>query len=145
MTQTLATVSTNISSILNSTLNTLNKTNAFQTTSKYSYDLRILIPLVSCCIIVFIIGVPGNAMVIYVLGFSQKQQRNNNGNAFIVNLAIADVFASAAVPFVIIHDLLYIPRWHLGSFLCHLLPVLNPITLVASSWALVIISIDRYR
>lgn len=129
----------------NTTLSTMNQTVASEMPFKQPHDLRILIPLVACCIFVFVVGVPGNAMVIYILGFRQRRQRKNNGNAFVVNLAVADFLASAAVPFVIIHDLIYVPKWRLGAFLCHFLPSLNPITLVASSWALVIISIDRYR
>ena len=135
----------NFSLLLNSTVATLNKTSAAKASTNFAYNLFILIPLIFCCVFVFLIGVPGNSLVIYVLGFRQRQQRKNTGNAFVVSLAVADVFASAAVPFVIVHDLTNVPRWRLGGFLCHFLSVLNPITLVASSWGLVVISIDRYR
>lgn len=138
-------ITPNIKSIINSTVTTINQTSEFQGKAQDPQDLRILIPLIFCCIIVFLVGVPGNSMVIYVLGINQKQNRSNSGNVFIVNLAVADILASAAVPTVIIRDLLHTHRWNLGSFLCYLLPALNPITLVASSWALVVISIDRYR
>ena len=131
--------------LTNSTFTVTNLTGVFQTTTEHPQDLRILIPLILCCTIVFLIGVPGNAMVIYVLGLCRKQHRSSNGNVFIVNLAVADILASATVPLVIIHDLLSNGKWNLGSFLCYLLPGLNPVTLVASSWALVVISIDRYR
>ena len=140
------TVTPNITLLIKSTVLVMNQSNTFHTTTDNNpQDLRILIPLIFCCTMVFLIGVPGNSMVIYVLGLRQRRHRSNNGNIFIVNLAVADILASAAVPLVIIHDLLCIGRWNLGSFLCHLLPALNPVTLVASSWALVVISIDRYR
>ena len=141
----METTTLNIKSMINSTVTTINQTGGFQPQTQNPQDLRILIPLIFCCIIVLLVGVPGNSMVIYVLGISQRQQRSNSGNVFIVNLAVADILASAAVPSVIIRDLLHTGSWNLGSFLCYLLPALNPITLVASSWALVVISIDRYR
>ena len=131
--------------LINSTFTVKNLTGVFETVTKNPQDLRTLIPLIACCTIVFLIGVPGNSMVVYVLGLCKRQHRNSNGNVFIVNLAVADILASATVPLVIIHDLLSNGKWYLGSFLCYLLPALNPITLVASSWALVVISIDRYR
>ena len=108
-------------------------------------DLTILVPLLLCCIVVFLIGVPGNMMVIHVLGIKHRANRNNDGDVFIVSLAVADLLASATVPLVIVHDLLSNHRWYLSEFLCHLLPVLNPVTLVTSSWALVVISAERYR
>ena len=101
--------------------------------------------LITLCAVVFVIGVPGNLIVAYVLGI-KKRNSANNSNAFIVCLAVADLLASFCVPLVTIHDLLssdYL--WHLGTVLCYLLTPLLPVTLIASSWSLVLISIDRYR
>ena len=110
-----------------------------------NYSFAILFPALLCCSIVFMIGVPGNAMVIYVIGMKNKANRNNDGSAFIVSLAVADLLASFFVPFVIAYDFLSPRAWYLGQVMCHLLPALNPINLIASSWTLVLISLDRYR
>eukprot|EP00794_Sanderia_malayensis_P015749 gene15749-17338_t len=100
---------------------------------------------ISLCVVVFLIGVPGNLMVSYVLGIKKKRNSKNNGDTFIVCLAVADLLASFFVPFVTIHDVINYPHWYLGEFMCYLLTPLLPLTLIASSWSLVLISLDRYR
>ena len=84
-------------------------------------------------------------MVIYVIGMKNNANRGNDGSAFIVSLAVADLLASFFVPFVIAYDFLSPRTWYLGQVMCHFLPALNPINLIASSWTLVLISVDRYR
>ena len=114
----------------------------------FSLNTAIKTTLIALCAIVFLIGVPGNIVVWYVLGTKKRNSSTNDGDAFIVCLAVADLIASFCVPLVTIHDLMHSstwPKWYLGSFMCYLLTPLLAVTLLASSWALVLISIDRYR
>lgn len=142
-----STASSSLSATINLTqsfnMTTIPKTSVSNTIT--NYDLTILFPALLCCSIVFMIGVPGNAMVIYIIGMKNKANRNNDGSAFIVSLAVADLLASCFVPFVIAYDFLSQRKWYLGPVMCHLLPALNPINLIASSWTLVLISVERYR
>ena len=64
---------------------------------------------------------------------------------FILSLAFADLLASVFVPVLVIHDLVSNLKWHLGAAMCKILPSISPVTLIVSSWSLVLIAIDRYR
>ena len=94
--------------------------------------------------IILVVGILGNGLVCYVLIF--KKKRKNTGDIFIISLAMTDFISSIFIPLVQINDLVGDAKiWYLGEIGCFVLPAMFPMTLTASSWLLVLISLDRYR
>lgn len=63
-----------------------------------------------------------------------------------ISLAVADLLASICVPIITIPDLSTGSNiWYFGAVMCKILPSVSPATLVASSWSLMLIAMDRYR
>ncbi|NWW53909.1 C3AR protein, partial [Pedionomus torquatus] len=90
-------------------------------------------------IIVFIIGVPGNGLVIWVAGLKMKRSVNI---IWLLNLAVADFTCCLSLPFSIVHLALH-EHWPYGWFLCKVIPSVIVFTMFASVFILVAISIDR--
>ncbi|NXB72751.1 C3AR protein, partial [Donacobius atricapilla] len=89
--------------------------------------------------IVFIIGVPGNGLVIWVAGLKMKRSVNT---VWFLNLAVADIMCCLSLPFFIVHLALH-EHWPYGWFLCKVIPSVIIFTMFASVFLLVAISIDR--
>uniref|UniRef100_A0A8C5TS69 Complement C3a receptor 1 n=1 Tax=Malurus cyaneus samueli TaxID=2593467 RepID=A0A8C5TS69_9PASS len=90
-------------------------------------------------IIVFIIGIPGNGLVIWVAGLKMKRSVNT---VWFLNLAVADFMCCLSLPFFIVHLALH-EHWPYGWFLCKVIPSVLIFTMFASVFLLVAISIDR--
>ncbi|XP_010077990.1 PREDICTED: C3a anaphylatoxin chemotactic receptor-like [Pterocles gutturalis] len=90
-------------------------------------------------IIVFIIGIPGNGLVIWVAGLKMKRSVNI---VWFLNLATADFVCCLSLPFSIVHLALH-EHWPYGLFLCKIIPSIIIFTMFASIFFLVAISIDR--
>uniref|UniRef100_A0A8D0F9A4 Complement C3a receptor 1 n=1 Tax=Strix occidentalis caurina TaxID=311401 RepID=A0A8D0F9A4_STROC len=90
-------------------------------------------------IIIFIIGVPGNGLVIWVAGLKMKRSVNI---VWFLNLAVADFMCCLSLPFSIVHLILH-EHWPYGWFLCKIIPSVIIFTMFASIFLLVAISIDR--
>ncbi|KAF1433498.1 C3a anaphylatoxin chemotactic receptor, partial [Spheniscus demersus] len=90
-------------------------------------------------IIVFIIGIPGNGLVIWVAGLKMKRSVNI---VWFLNLAVADFMCCLSLPFSIVHLALH-EHWPYGLFLCKVIPSVIIFTMFASIFLLVAISIDR--
>ncbi|NWV23087.1 C3AR protein, partial [Origma solitaria] len=90
-------------------------------------------------IIVFITGIPGNGLVIWVAGLKMKRSVNT---VWFLNLAVADFMCCSSLPFFIIHLALH-EHWPYGWFLCKVIPSIIIFTMFASVFLLVAISIDR--
>ncbi|XP_068037885.1 C3a anaphylatoxin chemotactic receptor [Anomalospiza imberbis] len=90
-------------------------------------------------IIVFIIGIPGNGLVIWVAGLKMKRSVNT---VWFLNLAVADVMCCLSLPFFIVHLALH-EHWPYGWFLCKVIPSVIIFAMFASVFLLVAISIDR--
>ncbi|PKU31642.1 c3a anaphylatoxin chemotactic receptor [Limosa lapponica baueri] len=90
-------------------------------------------------IIVFIIGVLGNGLVIWVAGLKMKRSVNIT---WFLNLAVADLMCCLSLPFSIVHLALH-EHWPYGWFLCKVIPSVIIFTMFASVFILVAISIDR--
>ncbi|XP_074013849.1 C3a anaphylatoxin chemotactic receptor [Numenius arquata] len=88
---------------------------------------------------VFIIGVPGNGLVIWVAGLKMKRSVNI---VWFLNLAVADFMCCLSLPFSIIHLALH-EHWPYGWFLCKVIPSVIIFTMFASVFILMAISIDR--
>ncbi|NXL48266.1 C3AR protein, partial [Podilymbus podiceps] len=90
-------------------------------------------------IIVFIIGIPGNGLVIWVAGLKMKRSVNI---VWFLNLAVADFMCCMSLLFSIVHLALH-EHWPYGWFLCKVIPSVIIFTMFASVFMLVAISIDR--
>ncbi|XP_073686309.1 C3a anaphylatoxin chemotactic receptor-like [Garra rufa] len=88
-----------------------------------------------------ILGVPGNAFVLYVAGL--KMQRTVNTVGFL-NLAIADLLCCLSTLYYVAENSLE-ENWPYGSvFICKILPFIMFITMFASVFTLTLISLDRF-
>ncbi|ROJ25284.1 C3a anaphylatoxin chemotactic receptor [Anabarilius grahami] len=88
-----------------------------------------------------ILGVPGNAFVVYVAGIKMKKTVNTVG---FLNLAIADLFCCLSTLYYVLESLLE-ENWLYGSvFMCKILPFIMHITMFASVFTLSLISLDRF-
>ncbi|XP_057303400.1 C-C chemokine receptor type 1-like [Hydractinia symbiolongicarpus] len=97
-----------------------------------------------CFIVIFLLGTVGNVIVIYAIGAKYRVVRGYN--LHIISLSIADLYTSIFLPVVTIHDLLTnLEAWHLGVIGCKILPAMNHVTMLVSSFMLVIISVSRLR
>uniref|UniRef100_A0A8D0H8J2 G-protein coupled receptors family 1 profile domain-containing protein n=1 Tax=Sphenodon punctatus TaxID=8508 RepID=A0A8D0H8J2_SPHPU len=89
--------------------------------------------------LVFLVGVPGNAAVIWVTGFEMKRTVNT---IWFLNLSVSDLLCCLALPFLaalLIND----HHWALGDFACRLIPSLIILNMFASVLVLTAISVDR--
>ncbi|XP_069500654.1 C5a anaphylatoxin chemotactic receptor 1-like [Ambystoma mexicanum] len=89
--------------------------------------------------IIFLVGVPGNAAVIWIIGFKVKRTA---GNIWFLNLSIADLLCCLALPFVITNHAMD-RHWPFGTFACKVIPSLILLNASASVLILAMISIDR--
>ena len=95
-------------------------------------------------VLVLVLGTFGNAIVFYVIGYRKKKR--NGGDVYILSLACADFLSSVFIPMIMLNDLLTnMTGWVYGEVLCYVLPTAYPVTMGASAWFLVLISLDRYR
>ncbi|XP_049642475.1 C5a anaphylatoxin chemotactic receptor 1-like [Suncus etruscus] len=90
--------------------------------------------------IVFVIGVPGNILVLWVTGSEARRAINA---IWFLNLALADLLSCLALP-VIIATILLHGDWPLGEVACRILPSLILFNLFASILLLATISADRF-
>ncbi|NXI70102.1 C3AR protein, partial [Anseranas semipalmata] len=90
-------------------------------------------------VLVFIIGIPGNGLVIWVAGLKMKRSVNV---VWFLNLAVADFMCCLSLPFFIVHLLLH-EHWPYGWFFCKVIPSVIIFTMFASVFLLMAISIDR--
>ncbi|KAJ1107320.1 hypothetical protein NDU88_004712 [Pleurodeles waltl] len=99
--------------------------------------VRVLSLVIYC--IVFLLGVPGNAVVIWMTGYEMKRTVNT---VWFLNLAIADFLCCLVIPFSIMLPLLDY-HWPLGSFACRIIPSVYLLNMYASVLILTAISMDR--
>lgn len=91
--------------------------------------------------LIFLIGITGNSLVVYVV--CRKKSMQSVTNLFIMNLALSDILMCLlAVPFTPIS--FFQEYWILGEFLCHLIPFSLSISVYVSTLTSLAIAIDRY-
>ena len=94
--------------------------------------------------LIFFFGTIGNGLVCCIIGI--KKKRRSNCDILIASLAVADLLASVFGPLsMIIGMVTDFKLWYFGNVGCVIIHSVSPITLLASSWSLVLISLDRYR
>lgn len=89
-------------------------------------------------VITFLVGVPGNILVLWVTGVKMKKTVNT---IWFWNLAVADITCCLSLPFSIVE--LYYKEWLFGAVLCKIIPAIVILNMFASVFTLVAISIDR--
>ena len=100
--------------------------------------------MVTGFLFIFIIGVLGNSMVIYV--FLWKHKKRSPMELIIVYLAVSDLVASIMNPFLYIYlNLTGFEQWHFGRFCCTLFPVLTTLSVTVSLGLILLITIERCR
>lgn len=105
------------------------------------FDKIDIILIISFCII-FIVGVTGNSVVIYLTRC--KNSKLSSMKRLIFYLALIDLFASICNPIMFIYwTVTGFSEWHFGEFLCKLLPSLTRITVNASIGLIILITVDR--
>ncbi|XP_066560101.1 C5a anaphylatoxin chemotactic receptor 1 [Amia ocellicauda] len=90
--------------------------------------------------LVFLLGVPGNLLVIWIAGFRMKRSVNT---LWFLNLALADLLCCLSLPFLISH-LIMDYHWPYGDLGCKLINVLIFLNMFCSVFLLVLISLDRW-
>jgi len=96
-------------------------------------------------VFIFLTGIPGNVIVIFIFGYQKRMERSFD--VYVVSLAFADVLASFFVPITTIHDLMTdLLHWNiLGGFGCKLFVSMDHLTMLASVFTLLVISVERVR
>ncbi|KAK2870674.1 hypothetical protein QQF64_002815 [Cirrhinus molitorella] len=87
-----------------------------------------------------ILGVPGNAFVLYVAGLKMKRTVTTVG---FLSLAIADLLCCFST-LCYVTERTYVDHWPYGSIMCKILPFIMLITMFASVFTLTLISLDRF-
>ncbi|XP_006868495.1 PREDICTED: C5a anaphylatoxin chemotactic receptor 1 [Chrysochloris asiatica] len=90
--------------------------------------------------LVFLVGVPGNALVVWVTG---SEARRTINAIWFLNLAVADLLSCLALPILFTSIVLH-NHWPFGEAACHILPSLILLNMYASILLLATISADRF-
>ncbi|XP_007458732.1 PREDICTED: C5a anaphylatoxin chemotactic receptor 1 [Lipotes vexillifer] len=90
--------------------------------------------------VVFLVGVPGNALVVCVTGSEVKRTINA---IWFLNLAMADLLSCLALP-VLFASIVQHNHWPFGDAACGILPCLILLNMYASILLLATISADRF-
>ncbi|XP_068105579.1 C5a anaphylatoxin chemotactic receptor 1-like isoform X2 [Hyperolius riggenbachi] len=88
--------------------------------------------------VVFLLGVPGNGLVLWVTIFDMKRTIHT---VWFINLAVADLLCCLSSPVAIMDTV--VEHWPLGLFACKVIPSLLLVNMYASVLLLTVISIDR--
>lgn len=89
---------------------------------------------------VFLVGVPGNALVVWVTAFEAKRTVNA---IWFLNLAVADLLSCLALP-ILFTSIINYNYWSFGDKACIVLPSLILLNMYASILLLATISADRF-
>ena len=92
-------------------------------------------------IVIFLLGISGNLLVVYVVVKNKSMQTITN--IFITNLALSDIMMCLlAVPFTPLSA--FLNNWVFGEGLCHLVPMTLGVSVYVSTLTSTAIAIDRY-
>ncbi|XP_017275490.1 C5a anaphylatoxin chemotactic receptor 1 [Kryptolebias marmoratus] len=89
--------------------------------------------------LVVLLGVPGNAVVLWVTGFCMTRSVTS---IWFLNLALADFLCCLSLPLLMV-PLAHDDHWHFGSLACTLIKGLFYLVMYCSVLQLVLISLDR--
>ncbi len=90
--------------------------------------------------VIFILGISGNLLVVYVVVRNKSMQTITN--IFITNLAVSDIMMCLlAVPFTPLSA--FLKSWVFGDALCHIVPMTLGVSVYVSTLTSTAIAIDR--
>ncbi|XP_051009663.1 chemerin-like receptor 2 [Acomys russatus] len=92
------------------------------------------------CVLAFVLGIPGNAVVIWFMGFKWKKTVTT---LWFLNLAIADFIFVLFLPLYISYVALSF-HWPFGLWLCKANSFIAQLNMFSSVFFLTVISLDRY-
>ncbi|XP_045078695.1 C3a anaphylatoxin chemotactic receptor-like [Coregonus clupeaformis] len=87
-----------------------------------------------------VLGIPGNAFVIWIAGVKMKRTVKT---VWFVNLAVADLLCCISIPFSLAEIILN-QHWPFGEAMCKVIPSVMYLNMFASIFTLVLISLDRF-
>lgn len=90
--------------------------------------------------LVVLLGVPGNALVVWVTGFYMPRSVTS---LWFLNLALADLLCCLSIPLLMV-PLVHDDHWHFGPLACTLVKGLFYLVMYCSVLQLVLISVDRW-
>ncbi|XP_029302933.1 C5a anaphylatoxin chemotactic receptor 1 [Cottoperca gobio] len=90
--------------------------------------------------LVVLLGVPGNALVVWVTGFCMPRSVTS---LWFLNLALADLLCCLSIPLLMV-PLAHDNHWHFGSVACTLVKGMFYLVMHCSVLQLVLISVDRW-
>ncbi|XP_020813618.1 neuropeptide SIFamide receptor [Drosophila serrata] len=109
--------------------------------SLYRHSLAMSIVYCVAYIVVFLVGLIGNSFVIAVVLRAPRMRTVTN--YFIVNLAIADILVIVfCLPATLIGNI-FVP-WMLGWLMCKFVPYIQGVSVAASVYSLIAVSLDRF-
>ncbi|XP_039285115.1 neuropeptide SIFamide receptor [Nilaparvata lugens] len=107
----------------------------------YRHSLGMSVVFCAAYLIVFVVGLVGNVFVIAVVYRSPRMRTVTN--FFIVNLAIADILVVVfCLPATLLSNI-FVP-WILGWWMCKTVPYVQGVSVAASVFSLIAVSIDRF-
>ncbi|XP_062380968.1 chemerin-like receptor 1 [Sardina pilchardus] len=89
-------------------------------------------------IIIFILGIVGNGLVIWIIVVKTKRTVNSS---WYLSLAVSDFLFCTTVPFNGVY--MATGHWHFGHFMCKFISVAFPLNMYCSIFLLLVISVDR--
>ena len=97
------------------------------------------------CVFVFLTGALGNSLIVYILGWKKRKERNTY-ERFLLILSITDLLSSFIVPLLFMYGTITkFMQWDFGYVGCKILVSVLPITVTLSHGILILISYERYR
>ena len=122
--------------------NTTLQSDHIPTQSSYSESEYILVFVFS---LILVVGVWGNALVIYVFECRRKKQAASTTEWLILILGVIDILSTVFNSSLFIYwTITKHRRWDFGYLGCKVLPAIGPILITASSGVILIFAIDRY-
>ncbi|XP_018531133.1 neuropeptide Y receptor Y7 [Lates calcarifer] len=104
--------------------------------------LGVQITLITAYSLIILLGLLGNALVIYMI--IRYRNMRTVTNFFIANLALADLLVNTlCLPFTLVNTLL--DEWKFGAVLCHMLPFAQALSVQVSVFTMTVIALERYR
>ncbi|XP_046877080.1 neuropeptide Y receptor Y7 [Hypomesus transpacificus] len=104
--------------------------------------LWVQITLITAYSLIILLGLVGNALVIYMI--VRFRNMRTVTNFFIANLAVADLLVDTlCLPFTLVYTLL--DEWKFGAVLCHMVPFAQALSVHVSILTLTVIALERYR
>ncbi|VDK68247.1 unnamed protein product [Onchocerca ochengi] len=96
-----------------------------------------------CFIAIFVLSLLGNSVIILVIIKLQRRTTRSITNMLLLNLAIADLLRSLiCIPPTLMSEISQC--WLLGPYVCKFAAYLQPVTVCASAYTLVLIALERY-